>query len=348
VKPADGSLTVQFAPMILGGGDRVACRYQLKGLEKQITQTQQREVQYGGLPAGRYEFWVQCQQAGTPAGDATSFRFEVLPNFWQTWWAQTAGVALLLAGLWVYVFFRTRTLNRRRLELEKAVAERNAELLRKNKELEEVSLTDPLTQTRNRRYFYETISKDIAQAMRSHLKTPDPTAPPSPRQELILVLVDIDRFKRVNDEMGHTAGDELLKLVAKRIGSVMRKSDDLVRWGGEEFLLVCRTTNRENASLLCQRVLDAVRNEPFDVGNGVEIHKTCSIGWAPLPWFRDDVNMLSIDNVIELADRALYVAKREGRNRAYGLLPTENVYKSEKPVTMESLRNCPPELVQIV
>jgi len=348
VKPADGSLTVQFAPMILGGGDRVACRYQLKGLEKQITQTQQREVQYGGLPAGRYEFWVQCQQAGTPAGDATSFRFEVLPNFWQTWWAQAAGVALLLAGLWVYVFFRTRTLNRRRLELEKAVAERNAELLRKNKELEEVSLTDPLTQTRNRRYFYETISKDIAQAMRSHLKTPDPTAPPSPRQELILVLVDIDRFKRVNDEMGHTAGDELLKLVAKRIGSVMRKSDDLVRWGGEEFLLVCRTTNRENASLLCQRVLDAVRNEPFDVGNGVEIHKTCSIGWAPLPWFRDDVNMLSIDNVIELADRALYVAKREGRNRAYGLLPTENVYKSEKPVTMESLRNCPPELVQIV
>jgi diguanylate cyclase (GGDEF)-like protein len=348
VKPADGSLTVQFAPMILRGGDSMTCRYQLKGLEKQITLTQQREVQYGGLPAGRYEFWVQCQEGGRTGGEVARFRFEVLPNFWQSWWAQATGVVLLLAAFWVYVFFRTRTLNRRRLELEKAVAERNAELLQKNKELEEVSLTDPLTQTRNRRYFYETISKDIAQAMRSHLKTLDPTATPGPRQELILVLVDIDRFKRVNDEMGHTAGDELLKQVAKRIGSMMRKSDDLVRWGGEEFLLVCRTTNRENASQLCQRVLDAVRNEPFDVGNGVEIHKTCSIGWAPLPWFRDDVNMLSIDNVIELADRALYIAKREGRNRAYGLLPTENLYKSEKPLTMESLRNCPPELVQIV
>ena len=350
VKSAEGSLAVQFTPMILGNGERVACRYQLKGLEKQVTDTQQRELQYGGLPAGYYEFWVQCGQPGTPAvnGNFASFKFQVLPNFWQTWWAELTGAVLLLGGFWAYVFLRTRRLDRRRVELEQAVAERSAELLQKNKELEEVSLTDPLTQTRNRRYFYETISKDIAQAVRSHLKTLDPTATPAPRQELIFVLADIDRFKRVNDEMGHAAGDELLKQMAKRIASVMRRSDDLVRWGGEEFLLVCRTTDRENASLLCGRVLDAVRNEPFDVGNGVEIHKTCSIGWAPFPWFKDDVNMLSIDNVIEMADRALYIAKREGRNRAYGLLPTENVYKSEKPITIETLRHCPPDLVQIV
>ena len=349
VEPVDGSLTVQFTPMILGAGDRLACRYQLKGLEKQVTETQQREVQYGGLPPGDYEFWVQCQQSGTaPDSSSASFKFRVLPNFWQTWWAELAGAALLLGCFWVYVFWRTRTLDRRRVELEKAVAERSAELLQKNKELEEVSLTDPLTGTRNRRYFYETISKDIAQAVRSHLKASDPSATPGPRQELIFVLVDIDRFKRVNDEMGHGAGDELLIQMARRIQAVMRRSDDLVRWGGEEFLLVCRTTDRENASLLCRRVLDAVRNEPFDVGNGVEIHKTCSLGWAPFPWFKDDVHMLSIDNVIELADRALYHAKREGRNRAYGLLPTENVYNSEKPVKMENLRHCPPELVQIV
>jgi diguanylate cyclase (GGDEF)-like protein len=349
VRSADGSLTVQFTPMILGNPERVTCRYQLRGLEKQVTETQQREVQYGGLPAGTYEFWVQCQEPDMAVGSApATFRFQVLPNLWQTWWARVAGAFVLLGCFWAYVSLRTRALDRRRLELEKAVAQRSAELLQKNKELEEISLTDPLTGTRNRRYFYETISTDIAQALRSHLKTTDSGDPSQPRQELIFVLVDMDRFKRVNDEMGHAAGDRLLQEVAKRIASVMRRSDDLVRWGGEEFMLVCRTTDRENASLLCTRVLEAIRDLPFDVGNGVEIHKTCSIGWAPFPWLLEDMGLLSLDNVIELADKALYLAKREGRNRSYGLLPAADLYRSEKRVSIENLRDCPPDLVQIV
>ncbi|MGB7848321.1 MAG: diguanylate cyclase [Candidatus Acidiferrum sp.] len=349
VRPVEGSLTVQFTPMILGNSERVVCRYQLKGLENQATETQQREVQYGGLPAGNYEFWVQCQVPGSAAGpNAATFRFQVLPNFWQTWWARLAGAFALLGCFWAFESLRTRRLNRRRLELEQAVAQRSAELLQKNRELEEISLTDPLTGTRNRRYFYETISTDEAQSLRSHLKSTGTSESFQPGQELIFVLVDIDRFKRVNDEMGHAAGDRLLQEMAKRIASVMRRSDDLVRWGGEEFLLVCRTTDRENAGLLCARVLEAIRDLPFDVGNGVEIHKTCSIGWAPFPWLPEDVGLLSIDNVIELADKALYLAKREGRNRSYGLLPAADVYKSEKSVSIENLRDCPPDLVQIV
>jgi len=307
-----------------------------------------REVHYGGLPAGEYEFWVQCMEPETgKASTPATFRFEVLPNLWQTWWARIAGGFGLLGCFWLYVFLRTRALNRRRIELEQAVAQRSAELVLKNKELEEASLTDPLTGTRNRRYFYETIPTGIAQAERSHLKNKESDTGES-CQELIFLLVDIDRFKRVNDELGHAAGDRLLREVAKRIASVMRRSDDLVRWGGEEFMLVCRTTDRDNASLLCNRVLEAIRQVPFDVGNGVEVHKTCSIGWAPYPWLKDDVGLLSLDNVIELADKALYLAKREGRNRAYGLLPAENVYESEKSVSIENLRDCPPDLVQIV
>jgi diguanylate cyclase (GGDEF)-like protein len=348
VASADGSLVVQFSPVVLDTPDEVTCRHQLKGLEKLPTETQLREVRYGGLPAGNYEFWVQCKLADSNVySPKTSFHFRVLPNFWQSWSARGVITLALLAGLWTFVSMRTRALQRRKNELEQAVEQRSAELLQKNKELEEISLTDPLTGTRNRRYFYETISTDIAQALRSHLKTLDPQTA-GPRHELIFVLVDIDRFKRVNDEMGHAAGDRLLQEVAKRIASVMRRSDDLVRWGGEEFLLVCRTTDRENASLLCNRVLEAVRELPFDVGNGVQVHKTCSIGWAPFPWLRDDVGMLSIDNVIELADKALYLAKREGRNRTYGLLPAATAMVSEKSISIENLRDCPPELVQIV
>jgi len=349
VNSADGTLAVQFSPMVLDAPQRVSCLYQLKGLEKYPTETQLREIHYGGLPPGNYEFLVKCQSPdSTIFSSPAAFRFQVLPGFWQTWWARLLGAAVFLLVFSSFVSIRTRTLNRRRVELEKAVAQRNAELLLKNQELAEICLTDPLTSARNRRYFYETISTDIAQAVRSHLKSIDPRSSPAPRRELIFLLVDIDRFKRVNDELGHTAGDRLLREVAKRIASIMRRSDDLVRWGGEEFLLVCRTTDRENASHLCARVMEAIRDLPFDVGNGVEIHKTCSIGWAPYPWLRDGVGLLSVDNVIELADKALYLAKREGRNRSYGLLPAPEIEKSERSVSIENLRDCPPDLVHIV
>jgi diguanylate cyclase (GGDEF)-like protein len=349
VDSTDGSLMVQFSPVVLDTPEQVTCRYQLDGLERRPTETAQREVRYGGLPAGSYEFWVQCKEADSPSySTKTSFYFRVLPNLWQSSWSRGLMVVGLIGGIWGFVSLRTRTLNRRKSELEKAVAQRSAELLQKNKELEQISLTDPLTGTRNRRYFYETIPTDQAQTLRSYQKTGGSQKGTGARRELIFVLVDIDRFKRVNDEMGHAAGDRLLQEVAKRIASVMRRSDDLVRWGGEEFLLVCRTTDRENASLLCTRVLEAVRDLPFDVGNGVQVHKTCSIGWAPYPWVPGDTEMLTIDNVIELADKALYLAKREGRNRSYGLVPAATATCSEKSVSIENLRDCPPELVQIV
>jgi diguanylate cyclase (GGDEF)-like protein len=349
VDSTDGSLMVQFSPVVLDTPEEVTCRYQLNGLEKRPTETLQREVRYGGLPAGGYEFWVQCKRADSPGYSAkTSFYFRVLPNVWQSNWLRALVVLGLMGGIWGFVSLRTRTLNRRKIELEKAVAQRSAELLLKNKELEQISLTDPLTGTRNRRYFYETIPTDQAQTLRSHQRAGDTQKTAGPPRELIFVLVDIDRFKRVNDEMGHAAGDKLLQEVAIRISSVMRRSDDLVRWGGEEFLLVCRTTDRENAALLCNRVLEAVRDVPFDVGNGVQVHKTCSIGWAPFPWLPGDTQMLSIDNVIELADKALYLAKREGRNRSYGLVPAPNATLSERSISIENLRDCPPELVQIV
>jgi diguanylate cyclase (GGDEF)-like protein len=349
VSASNGTLAVQFTPLDLDNPEKTSCWYQLKGMEEQATETELREIRYAAVPPGKYEFYVQCWQegSGTVASQAR-FKFRVLPTFWQTWWARASAAVAFLMALWGFVSFRTRTESRRRRELEQAVAQGNAELLQKNKELEEISLTDPLTSARNRRYFYETISTDIAQTLRSHLKSMDPASTPALRQELIFVLVDVDRFKRVNDEFGHAAGDRLLQEVAKRIASVKRRSDDLVRWGGEEFLLVCRTTDRENASMLCARVLEAVRELPFDVGNGVEVHKTCSIGWAPFPWLPEDVGLLSIDNVIELADKALYLAKREGRNRSFGMVPTPDALKSERSISMDNLRDCPPDLVQIV
>src|SRR5208282_930561 len=99
VASSEGTLAVEFSPLVLDAPERVSCVYELNGLEQQARETQLREVQYGGLPPGSYEFWVKCQKPNAAAEPAqASFRFRVLPSFWQTWWARAAGGVLLLAG----------------------------------------------------------------------------------------------------------------------------------------------------------------------------------------------------------------------------------------------------------
>jgi len=113
--------------------------------------------------------------------------------------------------------------------------------------------------------------------------------------------------------------------ITRRISTAIRHSDALVRWGGEEFLVVSRYTNREDAAALAQRVLDAVGGEPFRLQNSRSIiHRTCSVGWAAFPWQPSNPNAVSYEQVLGFADQALYQAKHSGRNRAIGMLPADN------------------------
>ena len=195
----------------------------------------------------------------------------------------------------------------------------NGELHRANMVLQEASLTDPLTGLRNRRYFSATIEADVGQALRSHADNHDPHT-----RDLVFYLIDADNFKEINDRYGHDTGDRVLIEMARRISSSIRHSDVLVRWGGEEFLIVSRYTDRKEAELLAQRVLSAVADTPFTIGSPeVLIHRTCSLGWAPFPWFGDNPRQISYEEVLSLADRGLQRAKQGGKNRAVGMLPTE-------------------------
>ena len=271
----------------------MACAYQLKGLEQQVTETQQREVQYGGLPPGKYEFWVQCHEPGMAlaieSGDVPVRGVAELLADVVGAGGRGVSAAGMLLGIRVIADARAEPpaggTGKGGGGTQRGVA---AEEQRAGRYFADGSAdrdAQPAVFLRDdfdRHCAGVALAPENAQIRRN---------PAQAGQELIFLLVDIDRFKRVNDDLGHAAGDRLLQEVAKRIEAVMRRSDDLVRWGGEEFLLVCRTTDRENASLLCNRVLEAIREVPFDVGNGVEIHKTCSIGWAPFPWLKEDVEL---------------------------------------------------------
>ncbi len=192
----------------------------------------------------------------------------------------------------------------------------NHELKLSNTILEEASLTDPLTGVRNRRYFSLSIGADVSQALRSHADDPQTRT-----GDLIFYLIDADNFKEVNDYYGHEAGDLVLREMTRRISSSIRHSDVLVRWGGEEFLIISRYTDRRDAETLASRVLAAVASAPFQLSTGESIHRTCSIGWASFPWMLCDPNAIHYEDVLSIADRALSVAKRAGKNRAVGLAP---------------------------
>ncbi|MGO9404720.1 MAG: GGDEF domain-containing protein [Terriglobales bacterium] len=192
------------------------------------------------------------------------------------------------------------------------------ELANANLELLDASLTDMLTGVRNRRYFTNSIEADVRQALRSF----DNPSSELRNRDLVFYLIDIDHFKRVNDQFGHKIGDQVLAEVAHRINSAARLSDAVVRWGGEEFLLLSRYTDRKEAHVLANRILESVGSKPYKVeANNSELRITCSVGWAVFPWTEIETNLVSHDQVLVLADFALYQAKGSGRNRAVGLLP---------------------------
>lgn len=175
--------------------------------------------------------------------------------------------------------------------------------------LAEVAVTDPLTGLRNRRYLIERIDDDVAASL-------DPRANPG---DLLFFMIDLDHFKAVNDRYGHAAGDLILVEFARRLRRVFRASDHIVRWGGEEFLVVVRFESRARAEDLAERVRAALAHEQIALPDGTQLTLTCSIGIASFPFAAGYPAALRWQDVLELADIALYAAKRAGRNCWIGL-----------------------------
>lgn len=162
--------------------------------------------------------------------------------------------------------------------------------------LRQLASTDMLTGVYNRRHFFAAAAAILPEI------TPATTS-------LALLLVDIDHFKRVNDNFGHQAGDQALVAVANRCGAVLRKRDVLARFGGEEFAVLLPATSLTDARLIAEQLLEAVARAPVPTSAG-SLQLSVSIGLAV--W---DEEMTTIDQLIERADAALYAAKRAGRSR---------------------------------
>ena len=141
-----------------------------------------------------------------------------------------------------------------------------------------------------------------------------------PKEDIILFLMDIDHFKTVNDTHGHLAGDLVLKELSTILRTTTRATDSLVRWGGEEFLLVARRTRRSGAPGIANNLLEAIRRHTFQLPEGVEFQKTWSIGFSALPICPRNPELGDWQQALKMADQCLYAAKNTGRNRWVGAL----------------------------
>jgi diguanylate cyclase (GGDEF)-like protein len=222
---------------------------------------------------------------------------------------------------------------------EQSLRWHSMELQRKNLELQEISFTDALTGVWNRRYLEEILPSESGQVLRNYERARGTEADRPDHRDLVFIMVDVDFFKQVNDLHGHPAGDRLLQRVAERLGKVVRKSDVLVRWGGEEFLIMSRSTDPAGIPAFCERILEVMSTEAFDLGHGIEVRKTCSVGWAPFPWSRGAYESVCAEETIELADTALYRAKAGGRNQGVGILPSESSNAGGQLITLRALQS---------
>jgi diguanylate cyclase (GGDEF)-like protein len=324
-----GTFTAAFSGLTFRNPSQVRFEYQLIGLDDEPITTKQRQVRYPALAAGNYRFEVRCRSAaGVWSKAPATFAFTVLPPWWERWWFRLTAVLAIVGLVLALLKFRTSRLEVERRRLESAVAERSAQLAEANRELKEMSFTDALTRVRNRRFFASIIDSTVAATLRRH----DPrTGRETDRNvDLIFYMVDLDHFKKVNDVHGHIVGDRVLVETARRLEGALRQTDLVVRWGGEEFLLVCTDAERSEADRVARRILEEVGGTPLIDEDGLRVQRTCSAGWVALPAFKRHPELLTHEVLIEVADMALYLAKKAGRNQAIGVEFVEDEYATAR------------------
>jgi len=210
------------------------------------------------------------------------------------WWLLAAVFAL--ASAVVFLLYRK-------------VRQTNAQLEEKNQELKQQSARDPLTGLYNRRHFQE--------CMRAYQEPDRRSSSSSAGGDMVsaLFLLDVDHFKHINDTWGHGAGDAVLREIASALRDILRETDMIVRWGGEEFLAFLPAVPRASLDEVARRLLTGIPARTIDY-QGTTLSAKVSIGFAPFPLVRGDI---SWERAVNVVDMALYLAKGHGRNRAYGV-----------------------------
>lgn len=293
---------LHYAALSLLNPARARYRYRLDGFENEWTDAgSRRTAYYTNVPPGRYVFRVSgCNKDGVWSPQDATLAIEIRPKFYQTAWALMIAILAAVGMVTAAFVLRTRQARLRERQLMELVKERTKLLEDANRQLEVLANQDGLTGLANRRHFMERYELEWKRACRNQIW-------------ISVVFVDIDHFKIYNDAFGHQAGDDCLRRVARVLDASLHRPADLVaRYGGEEFVAMLPETDSEGAVTVAELMRQAVLDLEIPHADAIDEDViSVSLGVAGVLPEHD----MDSGELLERADRALYRAKKAGRNR---------------------------------
>lgn len=296
-KPGTSRVAIHYAGLGYVLSSRIQYRTHLVGFEEGWSfRDKGTTAEYTNLPPGHYQLKLSARYPyndWTPS--ETLYEFTIQPFIWQTREMQISAFVVLLLLLTAGVKWRLRQLQANELRLKKLVDKQTFALQQQTEELRCLANEDGLTHLPNRRAFDRSLSSTFANAK-------------SQGTSLALAILDIDHFKAINDHYSHLVGDQAIQLIAKELHAMTNDNVHVARWGGEEFTLLIEGIEDHQAISYCDHLREKIANLDYtDLGENFAM--TVSIGLA----FSDQVR--SYEDLLRSADKALYRAKQEGRNR---------------------------------
>ncbi len=306
---------IDFTAPIFYRASALVFRYKLLGydLDWQEVDTR-RQAFYTNLPPGNYEFLVQSRYSGEQQW-SQPLRISIsLEAYWyERLWLKILAVMGIVALIYAFYLLRVKQLAHAKAKLEQMVEARtkelelsNQQLAELNHKLEQASHTDTLTSLHNRRYLNNWLDL-VNQPYAKNTGT------------LQIILIDLDNFKQINDTYGHLVGDEILVAMAKLLTQEVRATDHVVRWGGEEFLVI--QENSLSAKEFVTRLQRKISLHQWPHQEHMKQPVRCSIGVVQHP--PAELAHWNWDATLTLADKALYLVKTHGKAGWLQLIPTE-------------------------
>ncbi len=318
IKAEQRDFTILYTSIDFKAPDKTLFRYKFEGhSDAWVSQENRRAASFTNLGAGDYRFVVQARRFNQQWEDAleSSVSLHVEEKLQETLYYKILILLLIIVAI-VSLFNLIRKHERREQEkLAKQVKEKTRELMqkkeeleRKNNELKANSHTDEVSGLRNRQFLFQQLPKDIEHFQRNR------EAMIEKGKTIALIVLDIDNLQVINEKFGPIAGDAVLSYFASLLNKETRGSDYVVRWGGDEFLIVFRDTYTHQIPSVLEELVKNVAKSDVVLPDGKRIRITCSVGYALFPLNLIGGQLINWDISLSLAEMALHKVKNHGRS----------------------------------